>query len=93
LYNCQYQGVQAGCSDVYDETLPCQWIDITDLDKDPNYSEETPYILQVTVNQQGILREQDYENNVARAVVVIRDIPIKSTEQQWNGIPNGSMRK
>ncbi|KAJ3115683.1 hypothetical protein HDU96_000231 [Phlyctochytrium bullatum] len=30
-FHCRFQGVTRGCADIYDETLPCQWIDITDL--------------------------------------------------------------
>ncbi len=29
-YNCEYMGLSKGCADIYDETLPCQWIDVTD---------------------------------------------------------------
>jgi hypothetical protein len=31
-YNCSNQGVTAGCGDIYDRNLKCQWIDITDVD-------------------------------------------------------------
>jgi Lysyl oxidase len=30
-YSCGNMGVTAGCGDIYDSGLPCQWIDITDL--------------------------------------------------------------
>lgn len=30
-YNCDNMGIAAGCGDIYDSGLPCQWIDITDL--------------------------------------------------------------
>ena len=30
-YDCTYQGISAGCSDVYDAALQCQWIDITGI--------------------------------------------------------------
>jgi hypothetical protein len=31
-YNCANQGVTAGCGDIYDRSLKCQWVDITDVD-------------------------------------------------------------
>jgi hypothetical protein len=31
-YGCNYMGITPGCSDVYDATVPCQWVDITGLD-------------------------------------------------------------
>jgi len=31
-FNCNYMGVTAGCGDIYDAQLPCQWIDITDTE-------------------------------------------------------------
>src|SRR5689334_9484513 len=29
-YSCSYQGITAGCSDVYSAGLPCQYVDITE---------------------------------------------------------------
>src|SRR6185436_14436252 len=29
-YTCGYQGITAGCSDIYSTGLPCQYIDLTD---------------------------------------------------------------
>lgn len=31
-YTCQNMGISAQCGDIYDASLPCQWIDITGLD-------------------------------------------------------------
>lgn len=31
-YGCNYMGITPGCGDVYDVTVPCQWVDITGLD-------------------------------------------------------------
>lgn len=31
-YGCENMGISAGCGDIYDSGLPCQWIDITDVD-------------------------------------------------------------
>ena len=30
-FSCSDQGISAGCGDIYDAYLPCQWFDITDL--------------------------------------------------------------
>lgn len=30
-FTCELQGLTAGCSDIYESFLPCQWIDITDV--------------------------------------------------------------
>jgi hypothetical protein len=36
-YNCNYMGITAGCEDVYDRYLPCQWVDVTNV-PDGNYT-------------------------------------------------------
>ena len=36
-YSCNYMGISAGCTDIYNEDLVCQWIDITDV-PDGNYT-------------------------------------------------------
>ncbi|KAI9091109.1 Lysyl oxidase-domain-containing protein [Phlyctochytrium arcticum] len=94
VYNCQDQGITAGCYDLYDETLPCQWIDITDLADKPGYTPSTAYTLQVVVNQEGYFPELNLRNNAAFATVVIEDVP------PYNGppldqviVPNGPGRK
>lgn len=30
-YGCNNMGISADCGDIYDSSLPCQWVDITDL--------------------------------------------------------------
>jgi len=30
-YGCDYMGISAGCVDIYDSNLDCQWLDITDV--------------------------------------------------------------
>jgi hypothetical protein len=56
-YSCENQGIQAGWADVYDGSLPCQYIDVTDvLDGD--------YVLELHVNPDAIIKESNYENNV-----------------------------
>ena len=36
-YSCNFMGISAGCSDIYAETVACQWVDITDV-PDGNYT-------------------------------------------------------
>lgn len=55
-YTCMFQGIQAGWSDIYESTLPCQWVDITDV---PGGE----YMLEVRVNFDHILMESDFTNN------------------------------
>jgi len=68
-YTCENQGIQRGWSDIYDSSLDCQWIDVTDV---------TPgeYMLQVAINHEHVLPEASYDNNtVAVAVTVPVDMP------------------
>jgi hypothetical protein len=63
-YTCNLMGVSAGCGDIYDVSLPCQLIDITDL-------AAGLYTLAIRVNwnrQADTLGryEQRYDNNVAQ---------------------------
>jgi hypothetical protein len=56
-YDCTKQGISAGWADVYPRSLPCQFIDITDL---PSGT----YTLEVEVNAARKLVESDTSNNV-----------------------------
>jgi len=64
-YNCIYMGITAGCGDVYDSSLPCQWVDITDVPAGD-------YTLVLRVNwdksPDNLGRvEKDFNNNWAQA--------------------------
>ena len=64
-YTCVNMGISAGCGDVYEVGLPCQWIDITDIPADD-------YTMVLRVNwdksPDGVGRlESDYSNNWAQA--------------------------
>jgi hypothetical protein len=63
-YHCNFQGIQAGWTDVYAAGLPCQYIDITDV-LPGNYT------LRLAVNPAGLLPESDTNNNVAFVPVTI----------------------
>lgn len=64
-YDCESHGISAGCSDVYDMHLDCQWIDVTDVPPGR-------YVLEVTVNPDGLFEEESLENNVAKVPVDLR---------------------
>lgn len=64
-FNCQNMGITAGCGDIYDASLPCQWIDITEL-------QPGVYTLVVRVNWDRSpdklgRTESSYENNWGQA--------------------------
>jgi len=68
-YDCLTQGISAGCYDVYDSSLPCQWLDITDIPSGE-------YILLARVNpdfkKDAFGRsEKDSLNNTAQVCLTI----------------------
>lgn len=63
-YDCDYQGIQAGWSDIYSRNLPGQWVDITDVPAGT-------YVLEIRLDTANRIAEADETNNVARAQVVI----------------------
>jgi hypothetical protein len=66
-YSCDNQGIQAGWSDIYSSSLPCQWIDITSL-------AGGVYTLEVEVDPENRLIESNETNNTTRVFVVIDGI-------------------
>jgi cysteine-rich repeat protein len=64
--NCANQGISAGCADLYAAHLPCQYVDITDVDLPPGR-----YRLRVTIDPLDHIEEADEDNNVAEVEVVI----------------------
>ena len=64
-YNCDYQGIQAGWSDIYGYNLPGQWIDITGLPAGT-------YVLEISFDTANRIAESDETNNTARVQVVIK---------------------
>ncbi|HEY8942767.1 MAG TPA: lysyl oxidase family protein [Polyangiaceae bacterium] len=63
-YDCDTQGIGAGCSDVYEADLDCQWIDITGV-------ASGTYDVVVTINEERLIEELDYANNAASVRVEI----------------------
>jgi hypothetical protein len=55
-YTCNFQGVSVDWADVYDRSLPCQWIDITGV-------APGTYTLQITVDPSHIFPDADRSNN------------------------------
>jgi hypothetical protein len=55
-YTCDYQGISRGWQDIYDQSVECQWLDITGVPAG-NYN------LEVTLNPKRWVRESNYGNN------------------------------
>jgi phosphatidylglycerophosphate synthase len=67
-HSCQNQGLNAGCYDIYQYTLGCQYVDVTMLlDGD--------YTLRVTVDPLDRFAEVSEANNVIDVPVTIRRVP------------------
>lgn len=64
VYDCDYQGLSAGWSDLYDRSLDCQWLDVTGLPSGD-------YVLRVTVNPEGRYEEAETSNNSAEIEVTL----------------------
>lgn len=63
-YDCDYQGIQAGWSDIYSRNLPGQWVDITGV-------AAGTYVLEIRLDTANRIDEANETNNTARAEVVI----------------------
>ena len=63
-YTCEYQGIQAGWSDIYSSGLDGRWVDITVVPPGE-------YLLEVTVNPDHLLLEGHYSNNTTTIPVSI----------------------
>jgi hypothetical protein len=64
VFDCYNQGIQAGWSDLYGNTLDCQWLDITDIPPGD-------YRLKVSLNPSRELEEITFDNNTAVVPVTI----------------------
>lgn len=63
-YDCDYQGIQAGWSDLYSRNLPGQWVDITGI-------APGTYVLEIRLDTANRIDEANETNNLARVEVVI----------------------
>ena len=63
-FNCMNQGISIGCADVYQSSLQCQWVDVTDVP-------DGIYDVTVTTNPDGVIDELNPDNNAATVRVRI----------------------
>jgi lysyl oxidase len=63
-YSCSDQGITRGWADVYSRFLPCQWIDVTNV-------QAGTYTLRIVVNPLRTLPESNYDNNTFTVSVVV----------------------
>lgn len=64
IYDCAYQGMQAGWADFYGPEITCQWIDITDVPAGI-------YTLELEIDPANLFAESNESNNIARVTVAI----------------------
>ena len=63
-FNCNRQGISAGWADIYNQQLPCQFIDVTDV-------APGEYTLHIDTNFTRQLPDFDPNNNSVDVAVVI----------------------
>ena len=66
-YYCDYMGISAGCYDVYDANVECQWLDVTDI-PDGNYIMVARINWNRLPDQLGRV-EKTFDNNWAQACI------------------------
>ena len=76
------QGISVGWADVYERTLPDQWVDVTGV-------APGRYWLEVAANPSARLAESDHSNNEARVLIELD--PASSTPFADRMEPNGSL--
>jgi cysteine-rich repeat protein len=81
-FSCGFQGISAGCADIYDTGLPCQYIDATDSGLPPG-----TYSVRVTVDPIDRLAESDETNNVTSAPVPEDAPPPLCPVSEADGLP------
>jgi hypothetical protein len=89
-FNCENQGLTAGCEDLYSKFLGCQYIDVTGL-----LSGE--YTLRVTVDPGNKIEEENEDNNFTEYTVMIAgteepDYELPGTALEIKQRPNGTQR-
>ncbi|HYC01455.1 MAG TPA: lysyl oxidase family protein [Candidatus Limnocylindrales bacterium] len=81
-YSCSFQGISAGCSDVYASGLPCQYVDITDAAVPDGL-----YTLRVTVDPDGEIAEASESNNTIEVPLEIGSTPPVCPEYASTDVP------
>ena len=68
-YSCNYMGITAGCADIYDAGIDCQWLDITDV---PDGDYVFVAVVNVDLARDALGRaEKDTLNNFAQVCINI----------------------
>ena len=75
ILNFQFQGITAGCKDIYYYNIDCQWIDITDLPIGRKLGKYSIYLhnlffsgtysFKMAINPEYKIPETTFENNAA----------------------------
>ena len=89
-FTCEFQGLTAGCEDLYVKFLGCQYIDVTGL---PSGA----YTVRVTVDPMGLIPESDETNNSSEYPVLIEgteepDVAMPGTSLEVKTRPGGGRR-
>lgn len=63
-FHCGFQGLTRGWADIYDSSLDCQWVDITDVP-------DGDYLLRISINPDQVIDESNYDNNTVEVPVSI----------------------
>jgi hypothetical protein len=78
-FDCDFQGLTAGCVDLYSRSLGCQYVDVTGL-------ASGPYVLRLTADPEGKIAEADETNNSDSV-----DVLIEGTEELDEAVPGTSL--
>lgn len=81
-YSCAFQGITAGCNDLYAKGLPCQYVDITDTPLPDGV-----YRLRLTLDPENELPESDESNNVAVVPFTLGSTPRVCTRYDSTDVP------
>jgi cysteine-rich repeat protein len=81
-YSCSFQGISAGCSDVYEAGLPCQYVDITDA-----ALPDGEYTLRVSLDPDGVFTESNEVNNTVDVPITIGATPPICSEYVSDDVP------
>jgi hypothetical protein len=89
-FTCEFQGLTAGCEDLYVKFLGCQYIDVTGLPSGD-------YTVRVTVDPMGLIPESDETNNSSEYPVQIAgteepDVAMPGTSLEVKTRPGGGRR-
>jgi lysyl oxidase len=63
-FHCGFQGLTRGWADIYDSSLDCQWVDITDVP-------DGDYLLRISINPDRVIEESSYDNNTVEVPVTV----------------------